>query len=549
LRGALAIALPAFAALASAAPAAATPTVIRSGGPSAPSEAKVAVVASERNLRGDAFTVTDGPDQVLAGELEPAGGSSAPWRRAYRADLSSITDPGSYVVHAGDAESRPWVVAADGSAPVIDTVLGFFDGNRDGAEATSLHDPAHLNDATVKGGPHDGEQLDLAGGWMDAGDMLHFAQNTAFSVAALEAAARLDPESAPAIDEELEVGLDWLERLHPHPDLFVVQVGDSRDHDLGFRDPAGDDASGLPGIAERRAYHWKSGVGGDIGGKVATALGLAADRAVGQRRTDLTELAQDWYGAGLEAGRPTPRVIDGFYLNDTWKDSMAAGAAALYRVTGEQHYLDDATRFLRQAGPGDILGYADFAPFAAADLCGALGAPALGVGESEQGCEALTESARSARRYSRRSAFGPASYISWGTTETNAAAAAQLALADRFAGLDGGLEIAAGARDYQLGRNQWGASFVTDFGPHSPVKLHHWAKVFGDGLPSGSVVGGPAPLSQIRHQRVGKPRGPLAKFNGGGIAYEDRRDNYLTSEPTIDSAAATILMLAALNPA
>ena len=63
------------------------------------------------------------------------------------------------------------------------------------------------------------------------------------------------------------------------------------------------------------------------------------------------------------------------------------------------------------------------------------------------------------------------------------------------------------------------------------------------------MVGGPAPITQIRHQGVGKPRGPLAKFNGGGIAYEDRKANYVTSEPTIDSAAATILLLAALNSA
>ena len=36
----------------------ATPTVIRTGGPSAPFDAKVAVVASERNLGGARFRVT-----------------------------------------------------------------------------------------------------------------------------------------------------------------------------------------------------------------------------------------------------------------------------------------------------------------------------------------------------------------------------------------------------------------------------------------------------------------------------------------------------------
>ena len=38
------------------------------------------------------------------------------------------------------------------------------------------------------------------------------------------------------------------------PDLFVAQVGDTRDHDKGFRDPASDDSSGEPGIGTRFAY-------------------------------------------------------------------------------------------------------------------------------------------------------------------------------------------------------------------------------------------------------------------------------------------------------
>ncbi len=226
---------------------------------------------------------------------------------------------------------------------------------------------------------------------------------------------------------------------------------------------------------------------------------------------------------------------------------MAAGAAALYRVTGAPSYLKDARRYLREYGNGDAWGYYEMSPFAAADLCGALGAAPLGSRAARrQGCAALRASARQIAAESRRTAFGASGYISWGTTETDAAGAAEAVLAARHAGFGGGSRIGVAGRDYLVGRNPWGASFIAGFGPHNPRKVHSWASVFGNGLPQGAVVGGPAPKRQILGQDVGRPRGPFARFNSK-YAYEDRRADYVTSEPTIDSAAATVLMLAALR--
>ncbi len=542
------IAIAALAALAVVPAAAhALPTTIRVGGPSGASDAKIAIVASDRRLAGRPFEVTRHGHVAFTGHLRVARGSPAPWRHAYRADLSEIRGPGRYVVHAGGIASRAWRVRLGGSGRLIPLVLDFFASNSDGSEPSPIHDPSHLHDATIKGGPHDGEHVDLTGGWMDAGDMIKFAQNEAFSAAALEAAARLDPEHRSEIGAQAGVAIRWLEKLHPFPNVFVIQVGDHRDHDNGFRDPARDDSSSRPGIGHRFAYHWGEGVGGDIGGKIATALAIAADRASGARRTQLIGEAKQWYEAGRVAHRPTPRVIDPFYVDSNWKDSMAAGAAALYRVTGQSSYLDDARTYLRQYGNGDAWGYYEMSPFAAADLCGALGAPPLGGQEAQdQGCAALRASARQISREAQRTAFGASGFLSWGTTETDAAGAAETALASKFAGFHGGLALGAGGRDYLLGRNPWGASFVAGFGPHSPRKIHSWASVFGDGLPDGAVVGGPAPKQAILNQHVGRPQGPLAKFNAK-YAYEDRRRDYVTSEPTIDSAAATVLMLAALR--
>jgi hypothetical protein len=76
-------------------------------------------------------------------------------------------------------------VQPGGSAQLIGLLLNFFRSNRDGNEPSPIHAPSHLNDATIKGGPHDSQPVDLTGGWMDAGDMIHFIQNAAFATAAL----------------------------------------------------------------------------------------------------------------------------------------------------------------------------------------------------------------------------------------------------------------------------------------------------------------------------------------------------------------------------
>lgn len=537
----LGIAVTASAGCALGAEARATPTVVRVGGPSDPADSKIAIVGSDRNLAGARFRVTLGSRTVLRGKLRVAVGSPAPWAHAYRADLSDMKDRGSYRVRVGGAVSRPWLVQAGGSRSLVPLLLRFFAGNRDGNEPSPLHGPSHLNDAVVAGGTHAGERIDMTGGWMDAGDMIHFSQTTGFSTALLEAAARLDPENRASLLDEAEVGVRWLLKAHPFPDLFVTQVAGEVDH-FGFRDPVSDDASSTPGVGTRQAFHWGTGVGGDIGGKVAAALAMAADGASEPRRSELIGAAADWYAAGKAAGKPTPEVpgTGGFYRVATFEDSLAAGAAALFRVTGEASYLDDAMRYLRATGAAP-LDYGNFAPFAAADICGRLGAPPLGdAATTDEACRFLDEVAGQADEAARANAFAPASEFTWGMTAISSAAGA-------FASMAGGSSraLAAGARDYLLGRNPWGASFVTGFGPHSPKRVHHWASVLGSRNPPGAVVGGPAPLKTLRVEKL-RPRGPLRRFNST-IVYEDARADYVTSEPTIDATATAVLLFSSLS--
>ncbi len=546
------IALAAAGALAAApaAASAAAPPAIRVGGPSFPADAKVALVGSTADLRGRPFRVVDGAGRVvLRGRLKAAEGRAAPWRRLAQADLSRLRRAGSYRVRAAGLTSRPWVVRGDAQRAPIAAILQYFAANADGSEPSPVHGPAHLDDAVVASGPYAGQRFDLTGGWMDAGDMLKFTSTTAYAAAALQAAARLDPADAPALRATADVGIRWLLKAHPAPGLFIAQVGDERDHDLGFRDPAADDASGKEGIATRFAY---PNMGGDLGGAAALALALAAERAPADVAPSLIGAAREWWAAGAAADGASPKLpapAGDFYTGENPDGALAAGAAALYRVTGERPYLDDALGRLGVQQLDGRLGWNALAGFGAADLCGALGAPAPDAAAGHGPCSGLNlQGGQAIRRSWEIGPFGTPGSLTWGQTGENGGAGALAALAARGAGLTrGGLNgwrTAANARDWLLGRNPWGASFVVGYGPKAPCHPHHWASASGPAQPRGAVVGGPARLQDIVEQKLGTPRG--GPFSTAAATYEDRLEDYVTSEPAIDYAAGSILLLAAL---
>jgi hypothetical protein len=529
---------------------------IRVGGPSDLSEPKIAIVGSNDDLAGEPYTIRDSAGVAVgSGELVAAPGSPAPWKHAYAAPLGNVVG-GTFVVEVGSLRSEPWTVRADGSLDALRKIVEGIEANRDGSEPSRVHGPSHLNDAVVHPAAQVGadRKIDLTGGWMDAGDQIHFTQTTAFVASLLEAAALLDPGDATLIEQEADVGIRWLVKAHPDAQTFVAQVGDARDHDEGFRDPAADDASGIEGIATRNAYTLPADqIGGDLGGKAAAALAFAS-----RRRNDpaLLQAAKEWYAAGVSSGGPAPALASvgypkyagDFYNSEKWQDSLAAGAIELYRATGDAAYLTDFKAHLQSPDvepDGAIQVVDDMASFAAADACGAFGEdPVTDQAALDLACGLLDDNAQIAIDNAHSNAFGQAGAFTWGSTATNGGGGAIAALAT--AALVDGCGTAAGARDYLLGRNPFGASFIAGYGPNAPTSLHHWAfTATPGGTPDGMVVGGPAPKKQIKSQHF-KPSGPFKAFNSKFASYEDRREDYVTSEPAIDYDANSILLLAAL---
>ena len=107
--------------------------------------------------------------------------------------------------------------------------------------------------------------------------------------------------------------------------------------------------------------------------------------------------------------------------------------------------------------------------------------------------------------------------------------------------------MADGGRDWLLGRNPWGASFIVGHGPNAARRPHHWAVAYRPaGQPVGAVVGGPAPRTTVNMRKSDfTPAFRERAFNSRQLVYEDNSGNYVNSEPAIDYNAAAILNLAA----
>ena len=408
---------------------------------------------------------------------------------------------------------------------------------------------AHRNDALVKGGPYDGQRFDLTGGWRDAGDNLKITQPAAFAVAELQLAARLSPADAPALHATADVGLRWLLKAHPRPDLFIGIVGDVRDHDTGFRDPAKDDGDTRQGVGIRYAYPTTSS---NVAGSVAAALALAAQRSEGAQRDTYLTAAREWYAAGKQTNAITKigdENVEDFYPDAIFTDDLAFAALELHRATGDPTLLAEAIDSFRRGSDDDQL-YAGTVP----GTVGPLSPPSCAAGWARRSSTTLAAAhcgrssaqpvsapppPRSPRRRSSPSA----------RCRTTAAAAPSLPRRPARASPQTGCASPRARATTCSAATAWGRSFVVGSGAIDAKHPHH--PVFLKGSPAcllaGAVVNGPADPGSLRDSELKLARGPLRRFNSKAVVYEDRRADFVTSEVSLSASASSVLLAASLG--
>lgn len=507
---------------------------------------------------------------------------------------------------------------ADVYGPLAAAGLRFFAAQHDGANVDPSvlnRQPAHLNDRnareyrppTYRGGvlvpPLQplGTMRDVSGGWYDAGDYMKFVSTTSFAdMMLLYSALQPSPQSA-ALAAEARFGTDWLLKMWDQSSGsldYQVGIGDGvpprilGDHDL-WRLPQRDD--GLPAgphastryLAHRPALRAPGPtISPNLAGRLGAAFALCsqvfwrtdppyADRCLRAGEAVLARARTRNVGTLLTT---TPHA---YYPETTWRDDLALGLTEMARALRERtpppglphptsfYYLKLAAQQANallaspQAdvdsfGVYDVTAMVDYELFRLLPNDAAGRHPGVRWHLPERRVDLLHDLAdqlRLAERLGRRNAFGlanpstPSDDVSHALGYQIMARWNQLMTGrPRFAGL------ATSQRDWVLGENAWGTSFVAGTGTTFPLCVQHQVANLagsltgGTNVLTGAPVSGPGGTADVRGslstfattRRCPVAAGdPMRAFNPPGQLYLDNVRS-VTTEPSIDLGALAV---------
>ncbi|MCB9301650.1 MAG: glycoside hydrolase family 9 protein [Lewinellaceae bacterium] len=556
-----------------------------------PEDAKVAIAFSEKPILG-VFELVEEPGGrvVLSGNLKR---SEAPgWGRFeyyYELDFSQAKTSGDYYLRLknSDVRSTTFRIGPDAFGRTHEDLLEFMRQQRCGYNPF-LDMVCHQRDGRAFYGPMpDSTYVDVSGGWHDAGDQLKYLITSSNATARMIHAYVLEPEKfadrynalgqegengIPDVLDEARWGLDWIHKMHPAPDQLFHQVADDRDH-RGWKWPDQDPSDYGWGPNSYRAAYFASGKPQGLNQFQSKATGIAnlagrsaAAMALGYRVWK-EELNDDIYAAQClkaaielyEMGRAQEGFQQGNsygapyrYTEDTWTDDMEWGAAELYGVTGESHYLEEAKQYARQAAaiswmPFDTADHYKFYPFIN------VGHFALypHVDKSFQDTLAAyyRDGIEQCLKRSNSNAFQVGIPFIWCSNNLACALITQILFYEKMTGDRKYHNLLLAQRDWLLGRNPWGSSMFTGIPGDGeyPLDVHTSVYVKTGRMAPGGLVDGPI-YKKVHDQQLGlvlTHPDEFASLQNNYVIYQDDTGDYATNEPTMDGTADAVYWMAA----
>jgi hypothetical protein len=581
-----------------------------------PGDAKIATLMSRAaSLPADTrFAVEDVDGKtVLKGRIGKAGaGWNERFVSTYQLDFSGLTEPGRYRLRVAgtDPSVSPAFRIGDGVAlygPLVDNAIAFYRAQRDGTDVDPEildRKPSHLADAQAKAfAPlrYKGYRLvakpeavggrrDVSGGWFDAGDYLKFVATASFVDTALYLAVR-DRGPWPRLLDEAAFGSDWLMKMWDDETrtlFYQVGLGDGGvglvgDHDLWRLPEADDELTVKPGDA---AYFVKfrpalragppgSPVSPNLAGRLAAAFALCATVGRAADRPRCAAAAEHIYS--LADRKPKALLAASphdYYPEDNFADDLELGAVELHFLAkaggtekSADFYLREAARWARVHIKGgsstwQTLDLFDVGPLAHLELMRALEAEGdprdLAVTRADLKRDVEDQLKRAERQAATdpfRSgwAYAPKG---WDHVQHLVGLTVTALLFDEEAGKQRFAVLAKDQRDWLLGRNAWGTSFVVGAGTTFPRCLHHQVANLSGNLAGksplllGAVVAGPGDAAEVE---VSEPsdeqrrcpaggKNPFRNYDGAKVRYVDDATSWSTSEPAIDYVALTVIL-------
>jgi hypothetical protein len=516
-----------------------------------------------------------------------------------------VVDPALVLYRRLTGNALRFFQAQRDGAGVIPGALGRRPSHLRDAHAAVYQQPTYSDLMLLGGLTPAGGFVDASGGWFDAGDYLKFVETTSFSEVLQLLTLRDYKQSVAkraALTREARFGLQWLMRMWDGRRgvlYYQVGIGDGNgstilgDHDA-WRLPEADDRSrARPGqasyfIANRPAFA-ANRPGGlispNLAGRLAGAFALCAqvflETDPGLANSCLNNADAIYARADTHPAQLLSTSPHAYYGDTQWFDDMELGAVELYlgaRALGG----DDGTRanrYLNQAGQWanayassaadgqDTLNLYDVSALAHYDLVRVLRDPAVVLALQRVPSVNVATDQRSLLKdisdqlsLGTRVGMGDPFRLSnvAGNTDTVQHALGvviEANLYDQLSKTSTFDSLAATQLDWLLGDNPWGSSFVVGAGTQFPHCLaDQVANLSGslDGRPPlllGATVNGPVDPATLLGR--GAPDGfrrcpsaggnPYATFDTPRIAYLDDVTSATTSEPSIDSAALSLL--------
>ncbi|WP_228122352.1 glycoside hydrolase family 9 protein [Saccharothrix syringae] len=469
---------------------------------------------------------------VATGQTTPKGVDAASGDPVHLIDFSSFNTVGTgYTLTVGTDTSYPFDIGTDAFSKLRYDSLAYFYHNRSGIEIQAQYvgdayaRPAgHLNVAPNQGDNNVpclatitcGYNLDVRGGWYDAGDHGKYVVNGGISVWQLinayerakligDASVLGDgklriPESAngvPDILDEARWEVEFLLKMQAPNGMVHHKIHDQNWTGLPLlphEDPQlrrlSDTSTAatlnMAAVAAQAARVWKT-----IDPAFSAKAQAAAVKAYAAAKANPNKIADPNDGTG-----------GGSYSDSKLTDEFYWAAAELFTTTGESSYRSDLTASPHYKGASlDDRGFDWGSTGPLGDITLALvpnGLPAADVAAIKAAFVAVAD-----KHLTQMASQGyPAPYktttgdYDWGSNGLVANNTSVLALAHDFTGQAKYREGVFQALHYFLGRNPTSYSYVTGYGEQPVKNVHHrhWANQLDPDLPTappGALSGGP----------------------------------------------------------
>ncbi len=502
-----------------------------------PDDIKSGVILSEEEIPVSEFTVIDQLNnrKLFSGEIQKSNLNYGKFNNTYYFDFTKLNDNGEFIINVGNESSFPFIIGEEVYNPVVDSLMLFFRIQRCGPTQPLMHKKCHLSDATEIIGLD--TTVDVTGGWHDAGDYIKFFSTTALTTYMLLFSYEFDKEkfgfdndnnNVPDILEEAKVGLDWLLRSNFSDSLFIIQVQDERDHEVGWRLPEDDSLQ-----FDRPAF---IGIGKNFIGIYSAVMALAS--TIWSEKFFDDEIANKFLTSAIQKYshhqkiRNIDTVSSTFYKDKNYLGKLTLGAIELYNATANNRYLIDAIVYGDSAQSDHWWSWGDINSLAHYKLAKVIPHFADYIKSNINNFNAKKDS----------SVFNEGVSYTWGTTTTLLGAALQAILYKSLTGSERYDSLIIFQRDYVLGRNPWGLSFINGIGEKYPEHIHSQIAFFNNGRLPGALSAGGAPVSIINKYEIDRSDSSFSFFNSQSEAYFDDWNDYITNEATIFGNATALFV-------